>query len=107
MAIKFSNIYKKMPEQVTADLMTTGRSWSNLLQIVLLDRRDLTDGFLQYDTSFDGGNYPIGNGVWILIFLERGGQLWTTLRAWNPEKEKYYRGLVGQKTAIELMKSSF
>lgn len=86
--IKFSHNYTKM----SCDTHT-----SVLLEVFIVDRNDLHDVFVEYDTRIrDGGNYPLPNGKLLVLLLENGaGSLWTTIRRWTIDKEKYYMSSIG------------
>lgn len=102
--IKFSHRYYKMPEDV---------SETTILQVIEIDRKELSDDFVSYDTGYKNENgdyeeYPLPKGKLILLILEslqEGMQsiIWTTIRtAWPPHKVQYYKDLVGQEVEIVL-----
>ena len=85
--IKFSHEYPKIH----------GQKIAKLLSIEIVERINLTDKFIDYDTIFDGGFYSIPKGKYmILIFL--GGEFipFTTVRRWTPEKFRYYELNIGK-----------
>jgi hypothetical protein len=87
--IKFSHRYLKMPE---------GFERSQLLDVISIDLKDLSKPFRDYDTSFDGGSYPLPkSGKYIiLMLLSEKGHLWTTIRsAYPPKKASYYLENIG------------
>ena len=96
--IKFSHIYFKMPKGDKADL----------IQIFVVDKKELSEIFLDYDTTYSEytddnktgiatvGHYPLPNGKLIVLLLNTNGKVWTTIRRWTPEKEKYYRECIGE-----------
>ena len=67
--------------------------------------------FLEYDTGYRTENgvcyYPLfkGKGIIITIFTKDDGMhlenLWTTIRRWTPQKEKYYKSIIGEEVDIE------
>lgn len=93
-SIKFSHKYYKFPAAFEK---------SKISQIIVMDENDISQPFREYDTVFtssiaEDGFYPLPKGKVILIFLIANsgmGWLWTTIRRWTPEKEKYYQDLVG------------
>jgi len=88
--IKFSHPYLKMPE---------GWERSKLLDVIGIDLRQLSDPFREYDTTYNGGAYPLPKSgkYLILMLLSSKGHLWTTIRsAYPPSKEAHYRGNIGQ-----------
>lgn len=99
--IKFSYPYDKMP---------AGYYLSKLLDVIPIKLEDLSQEFLKYDTLIEGDEYyklPAKGDYIILMLrstairddngdLQEASQLWTTIRRRTPEKEKYYRGLIGE-----------
>lgn len=87
--IKFSHGYEKMP----ADF-----GISKILEVFVVDKEDLHEGFVEYDTSYgDRKNYPLPNGKLLVLLLQTRDNkaLWTTMRRCTPSKLKYYVGLRG------------
>ncbi len=64
----------------------------------------MSQGFIDYDTKHEGGNYPLPNRHLIVLFLYTDGQLWTTIRRHTDEKFNYYKSLIGQEVKIEIKK---
>lgn len=105
--IKFSHEYDKLP---IADLSAC------LLDVLVIDRKELHESFIEYDTRYlewvyvghiripKVKNYPLPSGkVLVLLLLSKNQKrLFTTIRRWTPEKEKYYRNLRGQEVKIEI-----
>jgi hypothetical protein len=93
--IKFSHKYYKLP----LNLQT-----ATLLEVISCEVGDLSRPFLEYDTAYpflDGTSYyelPKKGTVLVLIFL--AGWAFTTIRRWTPEKEAYYRKLIGKEFEI-------
>ena len=93
--IKFSHKYYKFPAAFEK---------SKLAQIIVMDEKDISKPFREYDTVCtsniqEDGFYPLPKGKVILILLIANagmGWLWTTIRRWTPEKEKYYRSKIGE-----------
>ena len=99
--IKFSYPYDKMP---------AGYYLSKLLDVIPVKLEDLSPEFLKYDTRINGEEFyklPAKGDYMILMLrstatshnngeLNEASQLWTTIRRRTPEKEKYYRGLIGK-----------
>ena len=72
-------------------------------EIKVMHSKGLTPEFIKYDTeTVDGKFYQLPFGMVIIISLWTNGEAWTTVRRWTKEKEKYYRGLVGQEIKIEI-----
>lgn len=100
--IKFSHFYSKMPRDYRLSM---------LLQVLPIRLEDLSPEFRHYDTTYlDGGEekqYPLpATGDYMILLLQAGsghGHIWTTIRRRTPEKEKYYRGLVGKVLNCEVL----
>ena len=72
-----------------------------VLDVLLVNRIELSDTFLEYDTKHDEGYYPIRDGDYLLILLEQDGRLLTTLRRYTPAKEEFYRSLIGREVGVK------
>jgi hypothetical protein len=110
--IKFSHIYPKMPEFIRKG--DDGNTW--LVGVAVIDDLDdLPEEFLHYDTVYfdektgEGRNYPLerGKSLILLLFSQKPEMLWATIRRFTPEKEKYYRNLVGGEVDIIINKKAF
>ena len=101
MKIKFSYEYTKMPE-----FLSDNFNEAELLAVFFGDRNDLHKDFVEYDTEYwengEKGNYPLPQGKLLILLLKTDTILWTTIRRWTPQKEKYYRSNVGEIFKIEL-----
>jgi len=101
--IKFSHTYFKMPVRFEK---------SALIQVINIDAKEISDSLYDYDTTYATGfnevaKYPLPAGRLILLMLKsKAGLLWTTIRRWTPEKEQYYRRLVGQVVECEVTEDS-
>jgi hypothetical protein len=104
-AIKFSHVYYKMPEEVDGSPTTQAK----LMQIFVCDAKDLSDIFIRYDTAYYDtgciGYYELPKGKVIVIILNSGNEwtgykTWTTIRRWTPAKEEYYSKHVGEDVSI-------
>jgi hypothetical protein len=88
--IKFSHHYLKMPRDYQA---------STLLEVFVVHVETLSHAFLNYDATKDDGTlYQVPKSGYVLVLLlctSINTELWTTIRRHTPEKEAYYRGLVG------------
>lgn len=105
MTIKFSHRYLKMKD---------GFELSTLLDVLPVKLEDLSIRFLEYDTVYvdETGNtehYQLpSKGDYMILVLQNhtnnyDGAMWTTIRRRTPEKEKYYRSLIGQVTECEVV----
>lgn len=88
--IKFCHDYFKKPEDGV------------LIQVFKTHFKELSDNFIVYDACFENaaGNNDLyqlpRTDLIVLVFLRRNNTLYTTVRRWTPEKEKYYRAKVGE-----------
>lgn len=72
-----------------------------LLQCFKVNYKELSRCFMAYDTSFDGGEYPLPKSdliVLLLMFDDR--KLFTTVRRYTPDKWDYYKSLEGQEVRL-------
>ena len=104
--IKFSHEYDKLKG---LDLCAPVR----LLEVFLKDEADLHPVFRGYDTAFsvvkDGlmqmGFFalPKGQRLLVLLFQDKAGKLFTTMRRCTPENSRYYMASRGEffKVVIE------
>ena len=73
-----------------------------LLEVFLAQRKYLGKTFLEYDTTYDRNdgktaNYAIGSErVLVLLFRDRNGRIFTTVRPQNPQKLRYYSNSKGK-----------
>jgi hypothetical protein len=88
--MRFSNYYAKMP---------TGWQTSLLLDVIPIELSDLSQAFVEYDTTtLNGGTYllPKSGSYLLLLLRSTDGHLWTTIRRSTPKKKEYYLGKRGQ-----------
>lgn len=101
--IKFRHQYKKITR---FNGQTIGQAL--LLQVFPVKLEELTGAFLDYDT--DHGLYPLPKkGDYLMLIFEEdyltvSRSIFTTIRRRTPEKEAYYRDLVGQVFRVEVGK---
>jgi hypothetical protein len=99
-SIKFSNEYFK--------IFGIDRSANNLLAIFRTHYNKLERDFLMYDTAYedDKGNmkyYKLPKTeLLVLLFFSKNGELFTTIRRYTPEKETYYKSLIGKWFAVKV-----
>lgn len=88
---------------------------AKLLQVFVVDRKELSVPFVEYDTLFWNEKeqkeyYDLPRGKLLVLLLESvhasGSCCWTTIRRWTPEKETYYKSMQGQKFKIEIIKEA-
>ena len=97
MKIRFSHIYQKLLDQHN-DCIESAK----LLDVQIINLENISQEFLNYDT--DNGKYQLsGRGKHIMLFFLKpredyvcSSDLFTSIRRWSEEKEKYYRGLIGK-----------
>ncbi len=96
--IKFSHKYEKMPSDVSETI---------LLDVFVVDR--ISERFKVYDTLIKGKNpfysesyFKLPSGKLLILLLKSNVFIWTTIRRWTPEKETYYRSIIGNDVIIEV-----
>lgn len=96
-AIKFSHEYPKLHGQTSAELLAV-----RPLKVDAHTPKKLLD----YDTTYEGGRYPLRSGEYIqLIFLGNLRIPFCTIRsAYPPSKVAYYKQSVGKVFIIETPK---
>ena len=96
-SIKFSHEYSKLHGQTSAELLAV-----RPLKVDAHTPKELLD----YDTTYEGGRYPLRSGEYIqLIFLGNLRIPFCTIRsAYPPSKVAYYKQSVGKMFAIETPK---
>lgn len=97
--IKFSHKYRKFEIMEDKDF--------ELLQILKVNYKDLTREFIDYDTFWcegtEYGFYELPKTDLLILFFKEPltYRLFTTIRRWTPEKEKYYKSKIGKSFKIE------
>jgi hypothetical protein len=98
--IKFSHVYQKLLDQHGKSIET-----AVLLGVHNIRLEEQHQTFLDYDTDNGVLQMPDRGEYLMLLFLKPAYKnLFTTLRYATPEKEEYYRNLIGQKFEIVLIK---
>ena len=99
--IKFSHKYAKMPDDT---------SNTRLLEVLKTDYKELSPAFTVYDTEWNNGYYELPRTDLIVLILisyipnaigSHNEHLWTTIRRWTQEKERYYKSIRGK--AVEII----
>lgn len=102
-SIKFTGKYAKMPKSLVECKPF------QLLEVFKTRFELLSDSFVLYDTTKVGSERyklpDVGDCI-VLLFRCNGpmwdtGEVFTTVRGWNVEKEEYYRGLRGNYFTVE------
>ena len=93
-AIKFSHNYGKLWKQKTA----------RLILVELIDASQFNEDLLEYDTRYGDGRFYLPKvGQFLQLFFVGDKHIpFCTIRSFNPEKEKYYRSLIGQMYDVEV-----
>jgi len=114
--IKFSHTYPKIPTEVDGE---TPIRRAKLLAVFLVDKSELGNDFIEYDTQYltttpeEGqcwGHYPLSNGKLLVLLLDGifdslhkedyEHELFTTVRTKygvkGVDKELYYREHIGE-----------
>ena len=95
--IKFSHNYPKLH----------GQKWADLVRVHTINRESLTDKFVDYDTTYDGGKYPLPPGNYmVLVFLGNEFIPFTTVRRYTEKKYHYYKSNIGKTFTIAVEKKS-
>ena len=99
--ITFSHIYTKFPK----GLMQSPIKQARLIQVHLTHSDNLSGEFINYDTKIEGGGYyKLPKGALLLLIFKRFESIFTTIRPWNVEKERYYKLHTGEIFAIKILK---
>lgn len=114
-SIKFSHTYPKIPREAYVNPIGA----TKLFAVIPFDDECISQQFRDYDTLYggyepdhmEGKYYPLPKGKKILLLLSSFTThnpclLWTTLRRWTPEKEKYYLSHLGELVGIEIIEES-
>ena len=89
--ITFSHAYHKL-KNADGDTISTAQ----LLSVCPVQLETLSDPFLAYDTDDGRFQLPKQGAFLMLMFLKPGDRdLFTTLRRSTPNKEAYYRSMIG------------
>lgn len=98
--IRFSHHYPKI----------WGQRAARLLLVAKVDRHELDEDFVEYDTTYHDaaaaggkGHFPLRPGAYLLlVFLGDKRVPFTTVRPWSPEKADYYTVRLGSMFEIEV-----
>jgi hypothetical protein len=92
MKITFSNRYQKLHNQTSA----------TLIAVYYSPRERMSEKFIEYDTTYKGGKYPLPKGQYmILLFLGCDFIPFTTVRRYTPEKADWYKDNINHRFEIE------
>lgn len=91
--IRFSHNYNKL------HVLDTEKE-AKLLECINVKMEDLSNHFLKYDAE-DKFNLPT-KGKYLLLIFKGSQGIFTTLRRWHAEKERYYRCMIGKSFTIEI-----
>ena len=103
MKIKFSHTYVKC---ISCNNQPVREAL--LVDVHIVELADLSPSFLEYDTvTINGDHYPLPKrGKYMMLIFAKpqlglGSNLFTTLRRWTQEKERYYRSGIGSLVEVE------
>lgn len=98
--IKFSHKYNKL-----CKCFLDGDKKAVLLQTLMVDYHNLNAEFIEYDTSFDGGNYelPVTELILLIYKSEKTNRIFTTLRRYTLPKFGYYKRMQGRLFDVEFV----
>lgn len=89
--ITFSHKYFKLSKSETEKV--------RLLQVLKINRSELSKEMIEYDTAYSNGHYELPNGDLILLIfstLSYTSSIFTTIRRYTTEKWLYYKDLEGE-----------
>ena len=94
--ITFSHNYRKLREAGVQEGSTVC-----LIEVINVNLEQLSQAFLNFDT--DNGTYelPTNGRAMLLIFKAELG-IFTTLRRWTPQKERYYRSQITHNFTLQI-----
>ena len=73
------------------------------MQVFKIDGKDLSQNFIDYDTHIEpSGFYELPKGLVLVLLFAESETVFTTIRRWTPQKEKYYRSMMGNEFEIEI-----
>ena len=106
MELEFDYRCAKMPEEI---------SNTRLLEVIKTHHDNLSPEFRVYDTEYDVGYYALPDTDLLLLLLVSyeenvsGGyneRMWTTLRRFSQQKEKYYKSIRGKQIKINIIQDA-
>lgn len=81
--------------------------YARLLDVQEVELSNLSAEFLAYDTANGAYQLPPKGAYLLLIFLKPGGiHTFTTLRRSTPEKQRYYRDLIGETLTVAVAETT-
>jgi len=82
---------------------------TKVLEVFIVNNKEeLSNNFLEYDTKTTNGlNYKLPSGKLIVVLLISKTVLWTTIRSWTKEKEKYYRDMRGKFIPVRIESGNY
>ena len=102
-SIKFSHKYNKLG--TTLDNIV---SIATLIEVVVVELSNLSKQFIAYDAE---GKFPLpSSGAYMMLLFKKPGRidsdttdLFTTMRRYTFEKEKFYRENIGQVFDVKII----
>lgn len=105
--IRFSHTYFKLNYMTGDNNNVTPVQGATLVNVSKVSLKDLPQKFLNYDTTYPNGTYPLKDGEYLLLLFvttdyKNDEFIFTTIRPYNKQKEKYYKELAGKYFSVEI-----
>ena len=73
-----------------------------LMEVFSKERTEMHKTFIEYDTTRANGEaYTLSKGKHlVLLFRDKTGNIFTTVRPWKPEKEQFYKNKRGKEFRV-------
>lgn len=101
--IRFSHKYYKLQDNSGRNIPAT----AILVSVIQTSLVSLPYEFVNYDTEYSGGFYPLKQGQYVMLlflshYTEKRPLLFTTIRPYNPDKLSYYTNAIGETFKVEV-----
>jgi hypothetical protein len=94
-SIKFAKDYNKLSK---IDVQRPVK----LLEVFVKDRDNMSEEFIEYDTTqVDGEKYVLPRSRYLVLLFIQDGNLFTTVRRFTNEKATYYFGMRGAQMEVK------
>ncbi|MFH1230039.1 MAG: hypothetical protein V1709_00940 [Planctomycetota bacterium] len=108
--ITFSHKYFKLNWITCDNNNVTPVKQACLVNVSIVNKKDLPQKFIDYDATYPNGQYELPYTKYLLLLFvtknyQRDEFVFTTLRPYKPQKEEYYRSLIGQEFSIIIKES--
>ena len=102
--IEFSHIYDKFYH--TCEDIPIPPKKAKLLEVFLVDRKELSPDFIRYDTLYRDGDkfkqYRLPSGKLIVLLFKTYCFMFTTIRRYTETKYQYYLNSRGEEFEIKI-----